>query len=126
MLLVCFRYMAAERVPVKTQRGGSWIEASGCNSVCRCATEKCRDFFLQIGIELAVQHFESESGLESLTQSTDSIFGSNLIIADTICKLTKQVQIDAGMNIGQCSSFLSNLSKNVVSVEFRGRWLVEF
>jgi hypothetical protein len=123
---VCFGYMAAERVSVKAQRGGSWIETSGCNSVCRSATEKCRDFSLQIRIELAVQHFESESGLENLTQSTDSIFGSNLIIADTIGKLTKQVQIDGGMNIGQCSSFLSNLSKNVVSVEFRGRWLVEF
>jgi hypothetical protein len=126
MLLVCFRYMTAERVPVETQRGRSRIEASSCDSLCRSATEKCRNFCLQIGVELTVQHFEGECVLENLTQSTDRIFGSNLIISDAIGKLTQQVQVDGGMNVGQCSSFLCNLTKNVVSIEFRGWWLVEF
>jgi len=118
MLFVCLRGMTPEQVPMETQRRGSWIESFGCDGLCRSATEKCRDFGLQLGIELAVQHFESESGLKDLTQSTDRIFRFNLVIADTIGKLTKQVQIDGRMDIGQCGGFLSNLSKDVVSVEF--------
>jgi hypothetical protein len=91
MLLVCSRYVIAEWVPVKTQRGRSRMETSRYDDLCRGATEKCRYLCLQIGIELAVQHFEGEGVLENLTQSTDRILGSNLIISDTVGKLTQQV-----------------------------------
>lgn len=126
MLFVCIRYTAAKRMSVQAQRRAGRIEALGCNGLCWSATEKCRDFRFQIGIELAVQHFESKSVLENLTQSAGRILGSNPVASNTIGKLTKQVQIDGGMSIGQGSSFLGNLSKNIVSVEFCRRRLVEF
>lgn len=126
MLLVSLGSMTAKQVPVETQWEGGWIESFCCNGLCRCSTEKCRNFRLRFGIELAVQDLEGESGLENLTQSTDRIFRFNLIISNTISKLTEQVQIDGRMDIGQCGRFLSNLSKDVVSVEFRWRRLIEF
>lgn len=125
MLLVCLGSTTAKRVPMETQGEGSWIESFCCNGLCRRSTEECRNFGLQLGVELAVQDLEGESGLENLTQSTDRIFRLNLIISNTIGKLTKQVHIDGRMGVGQCGRFLSNLSKNVVSVEFRGWWLVK-
>lgn len=126
VFFVCIGYTATQRISVQAQRHAGNIEALGYNGLCWSATEKCRDFRFQIGVELTVQHFKSESVLENLTQSAGRILGSNLVASNSIGKLTKQVQIDGGMNIGQGSSFLGNLSKNIVSVEFRRRRLVKF
>lgn len=126
MFFVCIGYTATERIFVQVQRRAGNIETLSYNGLCWSATEKCRDFRFQIGVELTMQHFKSESVLENLTQSAGRILGSNLVTSNSIGELTKQVQIDGGMSIGQGSSFLGNLSKNIVSVEFR-RWrLVKF
>lgn len=89
MFLVRIWYTSTKRMSVKAQRGRGGIEAFGCNIICGSAAEKCRDFRFQIGIELAMEHFEGESVFKNLTQSTGRIFGTNAITSDTIGKLTE-------------------------------------